>query len=95
MTLKQKIQPITEKKKSLKKGTPEQWDQCNKLIQQQYKNKYPTNYNELNEMIKKPRRNNRNKNNNHRKPQNKRTPKNQATKRNKEKQEKNIPNGNT
>ena len=32
MTLKQKIQPIIEKKKSLKKGTPEQWDQYNKLI---------------------------------------------------------------
>ena len=53
MTLKQKIQPIIEKKKSLKKGTPEQWDQYNKLIQQQYKNKDPTNYNKLNEMIQK------------------------------------------
>ena len=52
MTLKRKIQPIIEKKKSLKKGTTEQWDQYNKLIQQQYKNKDPTNYNELNEMIK-------------------------------------------
>ena len=51
-TFKCTLQPKTEKRTTWKKGTPEQWQQYNKLLNDHFKNKKPTNYDDLTSMIK-------------------------------------------